>query len=416
MLSERKAGGITLPAEDETDRGGKRRYKSSKELDRDEERSQRQSAASGEGYTAAERRKAFEDFEADRMNPEGTAEERDIVAATEREFAEHMASREPLRAGEQLWRERQLARAGIAQQPDFKAAATTKILRREAAADPAILGHRSANPRNPVLIRTRAHLNPADLPPSFDHFNVPPLAAAEVDAKEKALHASYWSKYAAWKDARPAEYERWLARLKKREQEQDYHWFQAQLAAKEKKKDAKNGGKVEEEVEALHERAVGELLPSKHREAFASALAADPALQEAVASLGQEEVLRRWGAYQVFLDAELTSQDKHAAAEQARLKSIQRNIALDAEDPVRTLNDPALNLTLEQRKKIYRTLLGAKKKTQEVPFWTDPDPRYETQLARACADGLRRCDRQAHACGAPVWRWEGSFCLRSHFL
>jgi len=174
---------------------------------------------------------------------------------------------------------------------------------------------------------------------------------------------------------------------------------------------------VEQEVEALHERAVGELLPSKHREAFASALAADPALQEAVASLGQEEVLRRWGAYQVFLDAELTSQDKHAAAEQARLKTIQRNIALDAEDPVRTLNDPALNLTLEQRKKIYRTLLGAKKKTQEVPFWTDPDPRYETKpFWRACMTGLARAAIGRRACGAPFLALAGLYLLALAFL
>jgi len=53
-----------------------------------------------------------------------------------------------------------------------------------------------------------------------------------------------------------------------------------------------------------------------------------------------------------------------------------------------TLNDPKLNLTLEQRKRIYRTLLGAKRNTAAVPFWTDPDPAMEGEHDWKMADAF----------------------------
>ncbi len=100
-----------------------------------------------------------------------------------------------------------------------------------------------------------------------------------------------------------------------------------------------------------------------------------PQLQAAVKELGKEEVLRRWSAYQVFLEAEISSEQRAATFESRRAKQVSREVSLSEEDAVFTLNDPKLNLSIEQRKKIYRTLLGAKRKTEAVPFWTDPDPR-----------------------------------------
>jgi len=383
-MPERKAGGVKLPDADQSDRPGRRRYKSLSEQDAADADEERMDALSGEGYTVGERRAAQAEYEKHGpMDAEGTQEERELVNRTRYEFAQHMAEREPLRAGEQSWREKQLLRAGIPQQADYKAVRTAKLL--DAEKDGKLRS--SANSRNPVLVRTRAHLNPADLPPSFDHFNVPALSAAEVDAKQKALHASYWSKYAAWKEARPEEYKRWMTRLEKRDQEKDYHWMQAQLKASAGK-GAKAQKQVADTLEQLQAQAVQELLPAKHRAAFEEAAAADPDLQAAVAKLGQEEVLRRWSAYQVFLDAEISSQQRSALHETKRVRGVAREVALSAEDAVFTLNDPKLNLTLEQRKNIYRTLLGAKRNVQAVPYWTDPDPSMEGEHDWKMADAF----------------------------
>jgi hypothetical protein len=383
-VTERKAGGIKLPDADQSDRNGKRRFKSLHEQDRADEDTERADALSGEGLSVNERRAAMAAY--DKHGPddaEGTPEERELVQRTRFEFAQHMAEREPLRPGEQSWREKQLLRSGIPQQADFKAVRTAKLLEAEKAGKL----RSSANPRNPVLIRTRAHLNPADLPPSFDHFNVPSLSAAEVDAKQKALHASYWSKYAAWKEARPEEYKRWTQRLEKRDAERDYNWTQAQLKAAARK-NKKGEKQVAETLEKLQAQAVQELLPNKHRAAFEAAAAADPELQAAVAQLGQEEVLRRWSAYQVFLDAEIAAETRANKFESARVDAVTRDVALSAEDAVFTLNDPKLNLTLDQRKRIYRTLLGAKRNVAEVPFWTDPDPSMEGEHDWKMADAF----------------------------
>jgi hypothetical protein len=424
VCAERRAGGVHLADDDHNDIGGKKRYKSATQRDREEyEESQRELVHSSESFSDREKERAKSQYLKYGPNdPRGTPEERRAVEASREDFARHMMSdeplptgprremswdarlearsdnpnrpqfaqhqmeREPLREGEQSWRERTLARAGIPQQSDYKAVKTAEILAREAAGDPSIKS--SANPRNPVLIRTRAHLNPADLPPSFDHMHVPPLSANEIDAKEKALHATYWSKYDAWRKARPQEYEKWLKRLEKRKSEQDYHFEQAQIRARGKKT-PKGEKQVEKAIEALHQEAVSQMLPSAEtRSNFNEAVAADPAMQQAVSTLGQEEVLRRWSAFQVFLDAETSSDNRFARFEYYRKKKIAKELALSVEDPIATLNDPVLNLNLPQRKRIYNTLLKAQIKVERAPFWTDPDPRREGEFDWKMADAF----------------------------
>ena len=359
-----------MPDADHNARG---HWKSSRAYESDEKREEAGALRAGEGTTAAQRKQAHAAYEA--AEQVRLAKEDREKSASLPEFAEEMREREPLRPGEQSFREHMLHRAGITQQPKYKADRSADLAQRIASGHPSVQS--SANARNPVLIRARQHLNPADLPPSFDHFNVPPLSAAELDEKEKALHASYWTKYSAWKEARPEEYAKWLDRLDKREQEQDYHFLQAQIKEANKKNRKAADAREKQQVAALHREAMDELLPAKHRADFEAAAAADPALQDAVKKLGAEEVLRRWSAYQVFLDAEMASESAHAQARSKRSRQLQKDAALNAEDPLLTLHDPKLNMTIDQRKKIYRVLLGAKRKTAEVPFWTDPDPRFE---------------------------------------
>lgn len=358
---------MTLPGEDQVEVDGESRYKSRKQSERDEAVRERATGGASEpidskpysGSNGAGAADPDSMSNSDFMN--GSEEDHAILARMKK------IDREELRPGEQSWRERQLTKAGIRQPASFRLKKKDELRMKQTPIGSAKY--------NPVLVRTREHINSSDLPPSFDHFKVPPLSADEIDQKQKDLHATYWNKYAAWKDARPEEYQRWLARLEKREEEQSFHWQQSQLPPKKR-------------LAALKNQMDSKLLPEKNRNDFEEALKNDSTLKDAVEKLGRNEVLRRWSAYQVFLDAEIAAETRERNVMHSAKKKIQRDQALNAEDAITTLNDPNLNLNVTQKKKLYHLMLGAKTRVNEVPFWTDPDPRFEGEHDWKMADAF----------------------------
>jgi len=160
-IPERRAGGITLPGEGYKDVHGKKRYKSAREMDRDSKREDRADMYTGAGQSTADKRAAHKEYqdEQKRLQEEyeevhGSVEDRRAVESVRREFAQHQSEREPLRRGEQSWREQQLLRAGIPQQADFKAERIEKLTK----ADERGVLRSSANPQNPSVCSMRIHV------------------------------------------------------------------------------------------------------------------------------------------------------------------------------------------------------------------------------------------------------------------
>jgi hypothetical protein len=361
---------MKLPDDDHTlDSKGRERYKSARQTEAEEAaeearelREQRQ--ADGEVNEKGERlidtpygKRTEEEFE------HGSKEDQEAA----RELR-GMLAREPLREGEQLFRERTFQKSGIKAPTQMR-----QKIREDLKTKPRAKS--SATKHNPVLIRTRAHLDSIDLPAAFDHFKVPALTAHEVDEKTKALHATYWERYEGWKEARPEEYARWLERLKQREKEQEYHWQRSQ-------------GVSDRALKGISQQSVRTMLPEKHRESFLAAMSTDSALKDAVEKLGEDEVLRRWSAYQVFLDAEIAATDESRTVERKTMLKLSKDRALNAEDTLETINNPDLSLNLPQKKKLYHMLTAAKRRVAEEPFWTDPDPRFEGEHDWKMADAF----------------------------
>jgi len=285
-----------------------------------------------------------------------------------------LPEREPLREGEQSWRERALHRAGMPIQAEYKKKKSDEILdelEKKIKEDPTHGGRLSQ-----AQVRARRHLNLSDLPPSFDRFDIPPLSAEEVAKRTREVHATYWKQYSAWKEARPEEYQRWLARLEKREKELDENYERAMKRMAKEKADLKR--RTDEET----------LLPQTEVPAFEEAIKQDPALEKAVQQLGRTEVAARWTAYHAFLNAEHDAAKRFDEEEKKRYERRLRQQALADEDPLLILNDPDLNLTLDQRKKVYTRMLLARNEVTPDPYWTDPDPRFEGEYDWKMSDAF----------------------------